>query len=870
MQNKIRKYIPFLMGMLCALLPFHTLRADDMNKLNHSDANIFGHVLDKKTQEHLPYVSVVLKGTVTGTMTDATGHYFLKNLPEGNFVLEVSYLGYKTVSRHVTLRKGRTLEENFELEEDAVALDGVVVSANRNETKRRLAPTLVNVLDSKLFEYTQSTDLSQGLKFQPGVRVETNCQNCGFTQVRINGMDGPYSQILIDSRPVFSALAGVYGLEQIPANMIERVEVMRGGGSALFGSSAIAGTINIITKEPMSNSAGISHEIRGIGGVHTFENTTGFNASLVSDNHKMGITFFGQVRHRSGYDSDKDGYTEIPVLDGRTIGFQSFLKPTHYSKVTAEYHNTNEFRRGGDLLKNQPHNAHVAEQLEHTNHLGSLKYDLFSPNGKHRFNAYASFMKVDRKSYYGGGEQLVSEIMEKGKSNIEKEREAFVENLRKQNPAISEEEIQRKIMEDFSSQVNNGLTNEQMLELDKRLASYGRTDGMTYMLGAQYAYDMDRLLFMPSQLTLGVEYANDKLNDMSGYRPKPISQRVHTQSAFFQNEWKNDRWSILLGARMDKHSMIDRLILSPRANVRFNPLSDFSLRLSYSKGFRAPQIFDEDLHVDNAGGELIISEFDPNLKEETSHSVSTSVDWYHRFGTWQLNLLAEGFYTRLEDAFSSTQESVLNQGRQYIRKYRLNSEGAKVYGATLEAKLAYLNLFQLQGGATLQRSMWNKKQRWNDDDTYETRRMYRTPGFYAYFVATTNLSKRMTFSLSGNYTGAMLVGHEIPTEEDGTLSMFNNKPAATVHADRLQHGEGQTATTYGARTFQTPSFFEMGCKLAYNFKFYKMYNMQLYAGVQNIFNSYQDDFDKGPGRDSAYIYGPSAPRSFFAGLKMNF
>ena len=87
------------------------------------------------------------------------------------------------------------------------------------------------------------------------MRVENNCQNCGFQQVRINGLEGPYTQILVDSRPIFSALTGVYGLEQIPANMIERVEIMRGGGSALFGSSAIAGTINIITKEPLRNSA---------------------------------------------------------------------------------------------------------------------------------------------------------------------------------------------------------------------------------------------------------------------------------------------------------------------------------------------------------------------------------------------------------------------------------------------------------------------------------------------------------------------------------------------------------------------------------------------------------------------------------------
>lgn len=94
-------------------------------------------------------------------MTDATGHYFLKNLPEGNFILEVSSVGYKTVTRNVTLKKGKTLEEDFEIEEDAIALDGVVVSANRSETTRRMAPTLVNVVDLKLFETTISSTLSQ-------------------------------------------------------------------------------------------------------------------------------------------------------------------------------------------------------------------------------------------------------------------------------------------------------------------------------------------------------------------------------------------------------------------------------------------------------------------------------------------------------------------------------------------------------------------------------------------------------------------------------------------------------------------------------------------------------------------------------------
>lgn len=119
------------------------------------------------------------------------------------------------------IKPNNTLEIDFTLTEESVSLDAVVVSANRNETTRRMAPSLVSVLDMQMLEVTNSKTLSDGLRFQPGLRVENNCQNCGTTQLRINGMEGSYSQILIDSRPLLGALAGVYGLEQIPVNMIE-------------------------------------------------------------------------------------------------------------------------------------------------------------------------------------------------------------------------------------------------------------------------------------------------------------------------------------------------------------------------------------------------------------------------------------------------------------------------------------------------------------------------------------------------------------------------------------------------------------------------------------------------------------------------
>ena len=168
---------------------------NNAEETKNTDANVYGHVKDAKTGEHLPYVLVQLKGTTIATTTDKTGHYFLKNLPEGTFVVEAKYLGYASQSKTINVKHDTSKELNFSLSPSDMNLDEVVVSANRNETKRRLAPNLVNVIGGKLFDITQSTCLAQGLNFQPGVRTEDDCQNCGFTQVRINGLDGHYSQI---------------------------------------------------------------------------------------------------------------------------------------------------------------------------------------------------------------------------------------------------------------------------------------------------------------------------------------------------------------------------------------------------------------------------------------------------------------------------------------------------------------------------------------------------------------------------------------------------------------------------------------------------------------------------------------------------
>ena len=740
-----------------------------------TDANVVGHVIDKKTGEHLPYVTIRLTGTTYGTMTDATGHYFLKNVENGKYTIEASCIGYISQQYEVTIKSDITQEVNFLLVEDVMQLEQIVVTGNKGEVKRRNSSTLVNVLNAKTFDLVSACSLADGLNFQLGVRVENNCQNCGFTQVRINGLDGHYSQVLMNSRPVFSALAGVYGLEQIPANMIDRVEVMRGGGSALFGSSSIGGTINIITKDPIVNSAEVAHTLTSIGMTDAIDNNTTINASVTTDNRRLGLMIYGQNRDRASYDHDGDGFTGIGEIKSKTIGARAFMRPSDNSRLTLEYRATEEFRRGGDQLDKPAHETYITEQTDHQIHGGDINFNYWSDNQKVKWNVYASIQDTKRDSYYGSG-------------------------------------------------------------MDPN--AYGNTHDLVVLGGAQYTLGIDNLLFMPAEFMAGAEYNHNYLHDITlGYDHDHL-QKINIFSGFMQNEWRNDTWGFLVGARIDKHSLVNNVIVSPRANIRFNPSKNANFRLSYSTGFRAPQAFDEDFHVAVVGGERVVTVLAENLKEESSHSVSLSSDLYFNIGNVQTNVLVEGFYTTLDDVFALRTIGQDALGNEVLERY--NGSGATVFGGNLEMRAVFSSHFSLQGGMTLQRSRYKQAEQWSDNPNVPaSKEMFRTPDAYGYFTLNYNPIKPLTLGLTGTFTGPML----------------------------MQHYEGSGTDIDVAE--RTKSFADVGFKVAYDFKLFDYATLQLNAGVHNIFNSFQDDFDKGELRDSGYMYGPMLPRSAYIGVKIN-
>ena len=678
------------------------------------------------------------------------------------------------------------VNNNHEQEKDiykTVGLDEVVVSANKNEVKRCDAPVVVSVIGAKLFETVNSPDLAKSLNYQSGLRVENNCQNCGFPQVRINGLEGPYSQILINSRPVVSALSGVYGLEQIPVNMIERIEVVRGGGSALFGANAVGGTINIITKDPKDNSFQVSNTL-SLMGSNTWEENMGANASIVDPDNKYGLALYQSYRKRQPYDRDDDGFSEIGKISAHTFGLRGYYRPTQMSRLGIEYHTTNEFRRGGNKFDLEPHLSDITEQTRHIINSGGVNYDLFWKEYAHKLSIYSSVQHVDRNSYYGA----------------------------QQNPD-----------------------------------AYGKTKDLTYVGGSTYNGKLKQLVFAPATLTAGLEYQYNSLHDiMTGY-DRDLRQDVKIASGFVQSEWKISQVTLLAGLRLDSHNLIDNPILSPRVNVMWKPNDNIQARLTWSTGFRAPQAYDEDLHVTAVGGEGVLIQLADGLKPERSNSFSGSLDWSMQPGHFQINLLAEAFYTSLSNVFYLQNIGYDAQGNSI--QERRNGSGANVYGVNFDAKAAHGTNFYVQAGLTLQRSRYKELTTWSEDpDVEAVRDMPRTPNVYGYFTMSVQPVKALDLSLSGVYTGRMHVPHFAPVDAvpEGYEHTYINK-------DEMVH---------------TPDFIDLSAKVAYTFGMGGRIKLQLNAGVQNILDAFQKDLDKGTYRDSGYFYGPTQPRTLYIGCRV--
>lgn len=304
-------------------------------------------VQDKRTGEPLSGVTVSCKGSLQrSAITDGRGFVLLKGLPEGRDTIEVSYVGY--ISQLLVLTLPDSGLHIFLLEQDAKTLhDVVVVASTRGNERIETATTKVEVLGRT--EMNEESTLKPGniasiLGDVSGIQIQQSSAVTGNANVRIQGLDGRYTQILRDGMPLYGGYSGGFGVLSIPPLDLKQVELIKGSSSTLYGGGAIGGLINLISTKPR-----LDPELSLLINQTTLKETN-INAYFAQRGKKFGIAFFGGQTFQKQMDVDKDGFSDLPKTGSTLIHPTLFFYPTEQTTISLGWSGSFEKRTGGDML----------------------------------------------------------------------------------------------------------------------------------------------------------------------------------------------------------------------------------------------------------------------------------------------------------------------------------------------------------------------------------------------------------------------------------------------------------------------------------------------------------------------------------------
>ncbi|NBW33154.1 MAG: hypothetical protein EBR22_04280, partial [Cytophagia bacterium] len=279
-------------------------------------------------------------------------------------------------------------------------LDEVVITGSREFQRRRESPVAVHVVNRRALQGIQANNALEGLRLIPGLRTETNCQTCHYTQVRMNGLPGGYSQILWNGRPVVSSLLGLYGLDMWPASMVERIEVVRGGGSTMYGSNAVGGTVNIITRTPDQNGFSLGSTYRRVGGGASDGLVDGQLSRLFAEG-RGAVQVLYNHRSRQWWDANGDGLSELPKTNADNMSLNAYWRPKVGGRWNLSLQTMREYRYGGSMVFGPVYLASQAEERKTRAKLGHLDYRKTWNQGRSNLVAYTAWQGVQREHYTG-------------------------------------------------------------------------------------------------------------------------------------------------------------------------------------------------------------------------------------------------------------------------------------------------------------------------------------------------------------------------------------------------------------------------------------------------------------------------------------
>ena len=281
--------------------------------------------------EVLPYVNIYLKEYTLGTASDSEGYYEIKNIPNGNHTVIISSIGYKTKSLDIFFNNNQ-ITRDFSLASDN-SLDEVVISGTLRPVSKSNSPVPIEVYSETFFRKNPTPSIFESLQNVNGVRPQLNCNVCNTGDIHINGLEGPYAFVLIDGMPIVSGLSTVYGLTGIPQALIERVEIVKGPASTLYGSEAVGGILNVITKKPINAPLLSTDSFLSSWGELNLDVGIRYDMSKKTQG-LLGVNYFN---FQNRIDNNNDNFTDMTLQNRISI----------FNKVSIERKNNKAFTIAG-------------------------------------------------------------------------------------------------------------------------------------------------------------------------------------------------------------------------------------------------------------------------------------------------------------------------------------------------------------------------------------------------------------------------------------------------------------------------------------------------------------------------------------------
>lgn len=828
------------MMLLCICCTLHVLA-------QRTDAMLFGDVKSKVTGEHLPYALITVEGTQLQTTADASGHFKLADLPVGKQRVTAQLVGYTKQTIEVNMTRDKGAEIYFALDEDELNLGQVVVTGTRTQHYVKNVPVRTEVITSAALRNKNALCVYEALEGVPGVRVEQQCQFCNFSLVRMQGLGAEHTQVLVDGEPIYSGLAGVYGLQQMGTSDIDRIEVVKGAGSALYGSSAVAGAINLISKEPTFEPCVTADVQFGNWGHKSY------NLSASMRNGNVGFTAYAQRLEEDAVDATQDGVGRSAInhkdgvsdrvdskLNNFGLGVYFYNPFTSNDKLVLRGRVTQEDRFGG-VMTNDTYLNPYSEGTENinTNRLNAELVYTLPIGSRSELNYSAAYVHHKRRAT----------------------NDTFLSDYKTTHDGVAPG------AEDMRPYLARENTFTTSLTLGSKLGNHA------LLFGAQAYFTRLR--------ETGLYCIAEEGSPYWGTAYTSLGKKHATEFGFFvQDEWNIlPNLTVVPGVRLDTHrsgeeyeasqkvfdsafpkTRFNETSINPRLAVKYEVSPELVLRANFGTGFRAPYGFSEDLHLCSGSPRVWKSS---ELKAEKSMSFNVSADYYGKNYQLSANLFRTNLRNKIE--FANADEKVRGLGYTYQWE---NVDNAYVQGVELGVKYnparnvkLGLNWTFNQGRYHHERAAWTDRLALANGEVGDTEAKRA-----AAKAALADVKDRLAqyardsrkVSRFPGMTGDLLVEYTPGTWSFTLMGSLQGR----MYIDYTFDGADDVEIAANSKIKETPTFTTWNLRAAKKIGKY----FTVYAGGKNLFGYLQDEKHTD---DAAFMYGPVFGTTWYAGVTID-